>query len=32
MARINRVIDHIELNIDGPLKLEPLAGVPNFSP
>ena len=25
MARINRVIDHIELNLDHPLKLESLA-------
>jgi AraC family transcriptional regulator len=32
MARINRVIDHIELNLDSPLKLETLAGVANFSP
>jgi AraC family transcriptional regulator len=32
MARINRVIDHIDLNLDHSLKLESLAGVANFSP
>ena len=32
MGRINRVIDHIESNLDGNLKLDTLAGVANFSP
>jgi AraC family transcriptional regulator len=32
IARINRVIDHIESNLDSPLNLEALAGVANFSP
>jgi AraC family transcriptional regulator len=31
-ARINRVIDHIEANIDQPLSLEELARVASFSP
>lgn len=31
-ARINRVIDHIESNLDSPMKLETLAAVANFSP
>ena len=32
VARINRVIDHIETNIDADLSLESLAAVANFSP
>ena len=31
-ARINRVIDHIEANLESPLKLDALAAVANFSP
>ena len=32
IARINRVIDHIEAHLDEPLRLETLAGVAHFSP
>ncbi len=32
IARINRVVDHVETHLGAPLSLEQLAGVANFSP
>ncbi len=32
MARVSRVMDHVERNLDRPLRLEDLARVANFSP